>query len=156
MKLTRGNKPATAGELRPTDPFSAFTSEMDGLFDRFFRGAGPEGVFGAGAVWGPSVDIVDGEKEVVVRADLPGVEPRDLDIYLSGNALTIAGEKKESHEEKTKAFHRSERRVGSFRRTLDLPAAVDPDKVSADYAKGVLTIRLEKAESSRPRKIAVK
>lgn len=159
MKLIPRKKAQPAGEVaRTNEVFSTIQSEMDQLFDRFFRGdwEAPLSLFGGRAGWGPSVDVADGEKEVVVKADIPGVEPRDLDISISGSTLTIAGEKKEVHEDKGKDYYRSERHVGSFRRAVELPSTVDSEKVNAEYKNGVLTIRLEKVQSARPRKIAVR
>ena len=159
MKLAVRNK-AKEGNSNATVPevFSKLQTEMDRIFNRFFQGdwSAPMNLFGAKGAWGPSVDVIDGEKEVIVKADLPGVEPKEFDISLSGNLLTISGEKKEFHEEKGKDFFRSERHVGAFRRCVELPTGVNSEKVTADYKNGVLTVRLEKVESEKPRKITVR
>lgn len=158
MKLIPKTKQKTdAVEARTPDVFSKVQREVDNLFERFFKGSwgAPLEPFGGVQAWGPSVDVVDGNKEVVVKVDLPGVDPKDLDISLTGNALVISGEKKDVQEEKGKDFYRSERTFGSFRRTVELPSVVDAEKVKAEYTNGVLTVRLEKHESVKPKRIAV-
>ena len=90
-----------------------------------------------------------------VRAEVPGVEPKDFDISVSGDVLSISGEKKEESEERRGNVYRSERRFGSFRRHVRLPEAVDTDKIEAEYDKGILTIRLAKSEKVVGRRIPV-
>jgi len=127
-------------------PFSAFTSleqEMQTLLDRI--GARPwlEG-FG----WKPDADIYREEGILVVQAELPGIEPdADLDITIESNVLQIKGEKTESHEIKEADRYVSERRFGSFRRSVMLPEGVDPAAVSAEYDNGVLTVRVTLPET---------
>jgi HSP20 family protein len=104
----------------------------------------------------PSVDLSETPKALEVRVDLPGVKPKEIDIQVSGNLLTISGEKKEEKEEKGKTFHRIERYSGSFSRTMALPCAVNEDEVAAEYHDGVLTITLPKTEEAKTRKITVK
>jgi HSP20 family protein len=160
MKLIpRKDKSKTnGGESRLPGVWSGFHSEMDRVFDRFLSdpwslsGGLPDGGF----AWSPQVDVVDGEKDVTVKAEIPGVDPKDLDISVSGNLLTIAGEKSEVDEEKSDKFYRSERRFGSFRRTFELPSTVDTDRVSADYGNGLLTVRIEKIAGAKPKKIPVR
>ena len=141
------------GELAPWD---SFRSEFDQFFESFFRD--PLGLaevsFGT-APWAPSLDVSESEKEVTVRAELPGVKPEDLDISVAGNMLVLAGEKKESSEREAEGFYCAERRFGSFRRAVRLPTEVDADKVTAEYQDGVLTIRLQKSELVQARRIAV-
>ena len=148
-------------EFTPRQPLTRFRSEMDRLFDRFWGEplAGTAGfpadrwqAFG----WSPSLDVTEHDNEVAVRAEMPGVDPEDLDLSISGDVLTLSGEKKESSEERDGNFFRAERRFGSFRRSIQLPASVDPDKVEAEYENGVLTVRMEKAETAKPKRIPVK
>jgi len=139
-------------------PLSGFRQEMDRLFDRFFGGTWglmPEGGF-PGGEWLPSLDVSETDSEVLVRAEVAGVDPKAIDISLSGPMLTIAGEKKESFESQNENCYRSERRFGAFRRSLQLPAEVDQEKVSAEHKNGVLTIRLKKLQSAKPKKIPVR
>jgi HSP20 family protein len=160
MKLIpRKNKQkATGGETHLPEVYSKLRSEMDGLFDRFLRAPWdlPLDFFGPANKWTPAVEVIDGAKEVTVKAEVPGVDPKELEISISGNVLTISGEKKEAKEEKGDGFYRSERCFGSFRRSLELPSTANTEKVAADYSKGVLTVRVEKAESAKPRKIAIR
>ena len=130
---------------------------MDQIFSRFLENpwGGLDLPFAPSSGWIPSVDVVDGAKEVTVRAEIPGVDPKDIDVSVAGGTLTIAGEKKSEHEERGKDFYRSERAFGSFRRSVVLPEGVDADKVSAEHANGVLTVRLPKSQSAIPKRIAI-
>lgn len=126
------------------------------FFDRLmqdFLGSGED--LPGGSRWLPQLDVSEGRREVTVRADVPGLEPKDLDISLDGRRLTICGEKKHEKEEKEENFHRVERTYGSFRRTVELPAEVAPDHVEARYKNGVLKIRLKKSRASEARRITV-
>jgi HSP20 family protein len=133
-----------------------FRSEMDRLFQRWFDEPwGAFGPFGAEEARGPALDVLDGEKEVTVRVELPGLGPKDFELSLSGRTLTISGEKKGESEERRKGFTRSECWYGSFRRSVELPAGVDAEKVSADYANGILTVRVGKSKAAEARRIAI-
>jgi HSP20 family protein len=129
--------------------------EMDRLFDRFFDDW-PFGLSTREGGWMPSVDVSETAKEVVVNAELPGMEPKDIDLSLHDGVLTIRGERKHEHEEKEKAFHRIERRYGSFSRAIRLPSEVELDKVKAAYKDGVLNIRMPKTKQTSVKKIEVK
>ena len=134
-----------------------FRDEIDRTFERFFRD--PWGTVGSGlsafGPWGPAVDVSQTDTEVSVRAEIPGLDPKDLDITIQGNMLVLAGEKKESAEEKGKDYSYAECRYGSFRRAIELPSSIDPDKVTAEHKNGVVTIRIEKSRAERPRRIDV-
>ena len=106
----------------------------------------------------PRVNVAETEKEVKVTAELPGVEEKDIEVNLTGDVLTLKGEKRAETEEKGKNFHRVERRYGSFARAVEMPAEVDPGKVTAVFKKGVLTVTLAKtvAGQGRSRKIEVR
>jgi HSP20 family protein len=129
------------------DPFRDFISlrdEIDSLFDRFFtreRFISP-----LERSWTPSVDIYETKKEVVVRAELPGLSAKDVDITLTENTLTIKGEKKVSDEVKGENYYRVESAYGAFQRTIPLPVPVRNEKVKASFKDGVLEIRLPKVE----------
>ena len=138
-----------------------FHSEIDHLFERFFEDPpwggsrqSPEWRGWAGA-WSPSLDVSEAAGEYVVRVEVPGVDAKDFDISVSGDVLSISGEKKEESKEHRGNVYRSERRFGSFRRAVRLPDAVDSDKIDAEYDKGVLTIRLAKSEKAAGRRIPV-
>jgi HSP20 family protein len=131
---------------------------MDKAFDRFLREpfGGLNGMWPEMDQWGPTLDLSETDTHVIVKAEIPGVDPKAIDITLAGNLLTIAGKKEESSERKGESYFHSERRFGSFRRSIQLPAYVDSEKVSADHAHGVLTIQLEKQASATPKRVAVK
>jgi HSP20 family protein len=131
--------------------------EMDNLFDRFFGDMGWP-ARGLSRTFAPAFDLSENEDEFVVKAELPGVDPKEVDINLTGNLLTIKGEKKEQSEEKGENFHRVERSYGSFSRSFQLPCEVQKDKVTAKYKDGVLDLRLPKAEEAKRKafKIEVK
>lgn len=134
-------------------PLSRFRSEMERLWERFF-GETPRELFRP-AAWTPSVDVIDGDREVTVRAELPGMGPEDVRITASGGVLTLSGEKQESREEKQDRFTRSETRWGAFRRSFTLPPGADPDRAEAEFDRGVLTVRMPKREGEQPRRIPV-
>lgn len=152
----RSSEPDTKHDL--THPFLAFRREMDRMFDNFF--GGDRGI-GSLTSWGgvmPVVDVNEADKEIVVTAELPGVEEDDIEVTVSGDVLTIKGEKKAEHEEKDGDRHYMERRYGSFSRSVRLPFEVKDEKVDAQFDKGVLKLRIPKpAEMQKAvRKIEVK
>jgi HSP20 family protein len=129
-----------------------FQNEMNRLFDRWGDGGGRAG----GAATFPAVNVWEENDEVFVEAELPGLDLKDLEIYVTGgNQLTLKGERKPFAPE-TGVWHRQERAYGHFTRGLTLPFPVDADKVDARLENGVLLVRLAKHESARPRKIQVK
>ena len=130
--------------------FAALTRRMDRLFQETFG----EGV--AGEFVGPALDLSETEDALHVQAEIPGVDPEHVDISITGDQLTIRGEKQAQTEEEGRSWHRIERRRGSFSRTLSLPAAVDAEKVEATVRDGVLSVTLPKREDARPRRIDVR
>jgi HSP20 family protein len=100
-----------------------------------------------------NVGETDGGYQVTALA--PGVEPQSFEVTVKDNVLTVSGEKRRTEGVKPEEYHRSERAVGKFVRSLELPAAIDPDRVKASYANGLLTVRLEKSEAAKPRQITV-
>ena len=141
-----------------TSPLATLRGEIDRLFESFLREplSGLDWPFGSQPGWAPAVDVAEDDEEVTVRAEIPGMAPEDLDVTISGNHLILAGEKKESSEKKGKGFYHSESRFGAFHRSIPLPEAVDPDNVEAQYANGVLVIRLKKSPSAPVKRIDVK
>jgi len=134
---------------------SSFRREMDRLFDRFFEGW-PFKPSAQEGPWAPSVDLSETAKEVIVKAELPGMDPKDIDVSVRGDMLTLRGERKQEKEEKGENFHRVERSYGSFSRSIQLPAEVDSGKVTATYIDGVLKISLPKTKEAAVKKIEVK
>ncbi len=145
-------------EPAPTTPLLALRTEMERLFERFFREpwGGWDWPLGLSGVWSPAVDVSENEQEVLVQAEVPGVDPKQIDVNISGNQLTISGEKKETAEKKDKDYYCSEIRCGAFRRMIPLPEGIDAEKVQAQYANGVLTIRIPKTRVAQPKRIEVK
>jgi HSP20 family protein len=145
-------------ELAPRPARDEFRTEMDRLFERFFQD--PWGAPLAGSAlrgeWDPTVDVTENEKEISIRAEVPGVEPKDIKVTLAANVLTLEGEKRQSSERKEKDYYQSECSYGSFLRRIPLAAPVDESKVSAEHSHGVLTIRLPKTRTAAARHIAVK
>jgi HSP20 family protein len=139
-------------------PLAALRNEMDRLFDAFFRepfGALDWPAWGSER-WTPAIDAVEDEQELIVRAELPGIDPKDLDVTVTGNQLVISGEKKETTEHDGKDFYRKEIRSGSFRRVMPVPEGVDTENVEAEYANGMLTLHLKKIAPTPQKRIEVK
>jgi HSP20 family protein len=106
--------------------------------------------------WIPDIDIKENEKEILVRAEVPGIDKKDIDITMSEGLLTIRGEKRHDDEVKREDYHRVESRYGSFSRSFRLPVEIVNDKIEANYKDGVLSIVLPKADAPAPKKIEVK
>lgn len=140
------------------EPFTFFRDEMNRLFDNFFKGFDIEPFGRKFPAFTPNIDVSETEKEVVISAELPGIEEKDIDVSLSKDAITIKGEKKEEKEEKGKSYYRMERSYGSFSRTIPLPAEIDADKTTAEFKKGVLTIKMPKTPEAikETKKIQIK
>ena len=142
--------PSRRSALRfPASPFHLF-DQLQNDFGRLF-----DGEVTAKALSTP-IDVTDSEGELRVRAEVPGVDPEKLDIQLTGDVLTISGEKFEESESKEGARTWSERRYGSFSRSVQLPCPVDADSVQAEHRHGVVTVTLRKADAVRTRRIEVK
>ncbi len=135
------------------EPFAALREEMNDLRNRFF-GEGNGGWMVEAL--SPALDLSETDTALEVRIDLPGITAKDIDIQISGNLLTVTGERTEEKEEKGKTFHRVERSYGNFSRSVTLPCAVAESEIAAEYQNGVLTIKLPKAEESKAHKIKVK
>jgi HSP20 family protein len=105
--------------------------------------------------WAPSVDIFETDNELVLKADIPGVDQKDIDIRLENGTLSLKGERKFEREEKNKGFHRLERSYGSFVRYFTVPETIDSENVKADFNAGVLTVTLPKKEIAKPKAIKV-
>jgi HSP20 family protein len=105
--------------------------------------------------WTPSVDILETENELVLKADLPEVDPNQVEIQLENGTLTLKGERKFEQQKNGKGYHRIERSYGSFVRAFSLPDTVDAEKVKADYKAGVLTVTLPKKEVAKPKSVKV-
>jgi len=140
-------------ELVPFREFERMRSNFDRLWDSFF-GRGLEGRAEGG--WFPSLDLAETDNELVVKAELPGMDPKDIDISLSDGMLTIKGEKKQEKEEKKSDYHFIERSYGSFTRSIQLPRQVEREKISASYKNGLLRITLPKSEEAKKKEVKIK
>jgi len=105
--------------------------------------------------WSPAVDIYETENELVLKADLPDVSLKDIDVRVENQTLTIAGSRSFEKSEDRKGFHRIERNYGNFVRSFAVPNSFDTDNIGADYQNGVLTVKLPKKEAAKPRQIKV-
>jgi HSP20 family protein len=105
--------------------------------------------------WAPAVDILETENELVLKADVPDVEMKDINIQIENGTLTLQGERKFEKMDERAGYHRIERSYGSFVRCFSLPDTVDTDKVQAEYKNGVLSVKLAKKEVAKPKKIQV-
>lgn len=160
-------KPAPAA--RSWSPFENLRQEIDRLFDDFhplgWRSALGR-LPGGDVPWpklgmlqiAPAVDLVEKDHEFEITCELPGMDEKDIELKLVGDMLTIKGEKTEQKEEHEKDYHLSERRYGSFQRSFQLPDGVDTGKIEANFAKGVLTVKLPKSTEAqkKEKKIEVK
>ena len=129
-------------------------TEMDRLFERFFEAPWAEAP--ALGDWTPALDMTEGKEAITVKAELPGVDPKEIAVSLEGDMLTIKGEKEEKKEEKDERRHRIERSWGSFMRSVRLPAAVDGSKVTAAFKNGTVTITLPKTAGAKGTTIPIK
>jgi len=159
-------KAPVATRAATPEPWRAFRSEMDRLFDRFgfpsFRRMldvepfwGSEPSFSVSV---PAVDVVEDEKSYRITAELPGMAEKDIDVSLTGDTLVIKGEKREEREQKEKNRYLSERTYGAFQRNFAIPDGIDRDKIGAEFSKGVLTLTLPKTTEAQKqqKKIEIK
>ena len=133
--------------LMKPEPFS---QEFDRLFTRLFDTQNAPA-----QRWVPAMDLTEAEDHFVLTADLPGLGEDDVSIEVQDNTLTISGERRAEHVQREKGWHRIERSFGRFSRALTLPEGVNPDGVTAEFDRGVLSVRIPKPEERQPRKIAI-
>jgi HSP20 family protein len=127
------------------------------LFDEFFNDFPFTSSLADGKEnWIPSVDILEKEGNIVLRAELPGMNEKEIELKVEGDTLILKGERKMESEDKKSDYHRIERSYGSFTRSFRLPDTVDSEKIDADYKTGVLTITIPKKPEVKPREIPVK
>ena len=145
----------TQMQWEPVHNFLQLQDRINRVFSETYGRGGEEGLMTSGT-WIPPVDIFqNGDHELVLKAELPGMTREDIEITIDNNTLTIKGEKKLTDEVKDDQFHRVERRHGVFSRSFSLPPTVDPTKVSAEYKNGVLTLKLPLREEAKPHQIHV-
>ncbi|MDO3378296.1 Hsp20/alpha crystallin family protein [Geoalkalibacter halelectricus] len=134
-------------------PLWSLRRDLNEIFERFSRSFGGGGeLMEREDLWGglfPAVDVAETDKEVLVTAELPGLDEKDIDVSLSGGYLSIRGEKKAEKENKEEQYYRKESYYGSFQRTIPLPAEVVEDQVEATYKKGMLKVKLPKSPAAQ-------
>lgn len=138
------------------DPFRDFgdvQTEVNRLFDSFL--GRPAQANGMERVWSPAVDMYETKDELVVHAELPGLNEKEIHLSILGDVLSIRGDRQWNEDVKRESYHRGERWYGKFERTLPLPMSVQADKVTAKYREGVLTITLPKVEEVKPKDIKI-
>ena len=143
-------------ELTPWKPFGGLgmlRKEMESLWDRFFNETQLTGDMTD--TWLPALDISEGKDAFVVKIELPGMTEKDVNVSISGDLLTIKGEKKKEKQEKDEHFHRVEIHSGSFQRSFQLPSSVKADKIEASFDKGILKISLPKIEDAKKKDIKI-
>jgi len=150
MKLTtrvRGSE----SPLRSALPVPASPFFEDFFNDSPFRSS----TFERADSWRPAVDVLEKDGNLVLRAEIPGVEQKDIEVHLDGNVLTVKGERKIEHQEDRNNYYRMERYSGTFARSFTLPETVDRDKIKADYKDGILTVTIPHRPELKPREIPV-
>jgi HSP20 family protein len=131
---------------------SDIQSEVNRLFDNFF---GRPGSGAAGRAWAPPVDLYETADDLVLTLELPGVRDKDVTVSITGDLLTVKGERRFEHDVKEQQFLHVERAYGKFERLVQLPIPVQADKVKATYRDGLLEIKLPKTEEIKPKEIKV-
>jgi len=140
------------------DPFrdlNMLQDRMNRLFEDAGRGIRRNEEPASTTIWSPAVDIYETDGEIVVQAELPGMDRKDIALHLEDNVLTIRGDRQFKKETKEDNYHRIERSYGRFSRSFSLPTTVDEDKIRADYKDGVLKIALPKKEQAKPKQIQI-
>jgi HSP20 family protein len=132
---------------------------MNRLFDEAFRGVSRGGAsdedWALGGSWAPAVDIYEQGGAIVLQAELPGVDPKDVDIRVENNTLTLRGQRELDKEVKREDYHRVERAYGAFSRVFTLPTVVDTQNIKADFKDGILRLTLPKREEAKPKQISI-
>jgi HSP20 family protein len=143
---------ATIARLEPFRGLSTLQDQFNRLFNESFRNHNEESAL---TTWAPAVDIYETPNELVVKADLPDVNEKDIDVRVENNLLTIRGERKFEKSVSEENFLRVERTYGAFSRSFSLPNTVNAETIGAEYKNGVLTVTLPKREESKPRQVKV-
>jgi len=141
----------------PFQNIGTIQHRMNRIFDEALSGhqATSDEDWGLGGSWAPPVDIFEREGNIVLTAELPGVDPKDVDIRVENNVLSLRGSRNFEAETKREDYHRVERAYGSFSRSFTLPNVVDTEKIQADYKDGVLKVTLPQKEEAKPKQISI-
>jgi HSP20 family protein len=137
---------------QPAREVDTLQNEVNRVFDAFFGNGS-----GSGRVrrWIPAMDLAESDDHLVLRADLPGLTKDDVAIEVKDGVLTVSGERKAEHEDKSEGFYRVERAFGRFSRSLTIPEGVDAESITADFSDGVLEVRIPKPAERQPHRIAI-
>lgn len=138
---------------QPFRELSFFQERMNRLFDDFLGDRGELDASAAG--WAPAVDIYEDKDKLILKADLPGINEKDISLDVDGNRLTLKGERRMEKETKEENYHRVERAYGQFVRSFTLPNTVDVDNIKATFNNGVLEVALPKKEEVKPKQISI-
>ncbi len=135
------------------------TVTMQNFFNRFFDDSYTRAEFNNGEIemtnWQPMVDIYDRDEEIVIKAELPGLEKKDITIDVKDRILTLKGERTYDNETEGDKYYRRERAYGKFERSFTLPDGLDPEKIKADYKDGLLSVEIPKSEKEKPKQITI-
>lgn len=142
-------------KYNPLRELRSMQDQMDRLLNVSWGGGDYSGEDIKEGIWQPAVDIYETQDSIVIKAELPDVDQKDIDVRIEDGLLTIKGERKHESEVKKENYHRIERYFGSFQRSFKLPGTVDQEKVQASCEKGVLTVTLPKKEEVKPKQINV-
>jgi len=145
------------------EPFRDLVSlqdRMNRLYDESYRSrtagsTGQEEDWALGGSWAPVVDIYEQDGNIVLKAEIPGVDPKDVQIRVENNTLTLSGERKIDTQVKRDTYHRIERSYGVFTRSFTLPTTVDQENIQAEFKDGVLKVTLPKREEAKPKQISI-
>ena len=140
--------------LLPRTGLTSLKKEMDQLFDRFWAPDSPE--LPSLVEWAPTLDVIETKDTIVLKAEVPGIDPKDIHASFQDQILTIKGEKREEKREKDDLFYRMERSYGAFARSFRLPVSVEAGKVNASFKNGVLTVILPKAPEAKAANIPIR
>jgi HSP20 family protein len=152
MVLERWRPFGTVSRWEPFRELQEIQQEMNRLFDSFF---GRPATVSAERTWFPLCDMWETKDDLYVAFELPGVREKDIQLTITGDLLTVKGERRWEREQRDDSYHRLERVYGKFERSVPLPVSVQADKVKATYRDGVLEIRLPKAEEVKPKEIKI-
>jgi len=140
---------------QPYRDMEDWTQRWEDFFNRPFLPAMRRLLPGDAGEWSPTIDVMEKDDRYIIKAELPGVKEEDVDVSVTGDMLTISGEKEAEAEEERKGYYYSESSYGSFSRSITMPSTVDPDKIEANYDKGVLEITLPKTPETKPKRVRV-
>ncbi len=139
------------GDLAPWSALREMERELSRVFTDYYG----ENADLFNSAWVPQVDLSETENEYVLQADLPGLRREDVELVCVDNTVNLKGERRHETKEETSGYHRTERRYGAFQRSFEIPGGFEPDKVTASFEDGVLTVHLPKKEESKPKQIKV-